>query len=150
MLPVTSCDYDGCWHNGPVTVHFSANDCGGLGVAYTEYSLDNGSTWTQGTSVTISSAGTTTVLYHSVDIVGNVETAKSVSVKIDLTAPTTTATASPSGWTKGSVTLTLAATDSGGSGLKATYYKIDGGSQQTYSSAIKLTSDRRSDLLVRR
>ena len=93
VVPVTSCDYDGCWHNGPVTVHFSANDCGGLGVAYTEYSLDNGSTWTQGTSVTISSAGTTTVLYHSVDIVGNVETPKSVTVNIDLAAPTTTATA---------------------------------------------------------
>jgi Chitobiase/beta-hexosaminidase C-terminal domain len=141
VLPVTSCDYDGCWHNGPVTLHFSANDCGGYGLAYTEYSLDNGVTWTQGTSVTISSAGTTTVLYHSVDIVGNVEVPKSVTVKIDLTAPTTTASASPSsGWTKGPVTLTLAATDSGGSGLKATYYKIDGQSQQTYSKPVSLTT----------
>jgi hypothetical protein len=141
VLPVTSCDYDGHWHSGPVTIDFSANDCGGHGVAYTEYSLDNGVTWTQGTSLTISSAGTTTVLYNSVDIVGNVETPKGVCVKIDLTPPTTTATASPpSGWSNGSGTLTLAATDSGGSGVKATYYKIGSGAQQTYCSAIKLSS----------
>ena len=140
VVPVTSCDYDGCWHHGPVTLHFSANDCGGYGLAYTEYSLDGGVTWTQGTSVTISSPGTTTVLYHSVDIVGNAEVPKSVTVKIDLTAPTTTASASPSGWSKGPVTLTLAATDSGGSGLKATYYKIDGQSQQTYCKPVSLTT----------
>ena len=140
VLPVTSCDYDGHWHNGPVTLNFSVNDCGGPGVAYTEYSLDNGSTWTQGTSLTITSAGTTTLLYHSVDVVGNVENAKSVSVKIDLTPPTTTATALPSGWSNGTGTLTLAASDSGGSGVKAIYYKIGSGAQQTYTKPIALTS----------
>ena len=137
--PVTTCDYDGLWHKSPVTVHFSATDTGHSGIAYTEYSLDNGSGWTKGTSVTVSSAGTNTVLYRSTNNDGDVETAKSVSVKIDLTAPTTTAGVCPSGWTRCSVTLTLAATDSGGSGLKATYYRIDGQSQQTYAAPVTLS-----------
>ena len=139
LPPTTHCDYDGHWHNGPVTVHFSAIDNGGYGVAYTEYSLDKGKTWTKDAWLTVSSAGTTDVLYRSADNGDDIEKTNSVSVKIDLTTPTTTATASPSGWSKGPVTLTLAAADSGGSGLKGTYYKIDGGSQQTYSAPVKLT-----------
>jgi hypothetical protein len=139
-LPVTTSDYDGCWHNEPVTVHFSADDVDGLGVDYTEYSLDDGVDWIHGTSVTISGAGTTLVLYRSVDICGGVETGKRLSVKIDLTPPMTTSTFTPSGWTNCSVTLTLAATDTGGSGLKATYYKIGSGGQQTYAKPLTLTS----------
>ena len=77
--PATTCDYDGAWRSAPVTLRFSATDPGS-GVAYTEYSSDNGVTWTRGTSVVVSAAGVTPILYRSADNDGNVEIGQSVSV----------------------------------------------------------------------
>ena len=85
---------DSGWHRSPVVLSFSASDnAGGSGVAYTEYSLDGGATWTQGTSVTVpapadhSYDGIHTVQYRSADNAGNVESAKSCTVKIDTLGP---------------------------------------------------------------
>jgi hypothetical protein len=47
----------------------------------------------------------------------------------DVTAPVTTANA-PAGWVKQDTTVTLAPSDAG-AGVKATYYTVDGGAQQT-------------------
>ena len=56
---------------------FTATDnSGGSGVDYTEYYSSAARSWTQGTSVTISTPGTTTVKYRSTDNAGNVEAAK--------------------------------------------------------------------------
>jgi hypothetical protein len=84
---------DSAWHSAPVTVTFSASDNpGGSGVARTEYKLDAGA-WTTGTSCTVPAPATHagdgehTVSYRSVDAAGNVEAAKSVTVRIDTTAP---------------------------------------------------------------
>ena len=97
--PWTTNDYDGLWHNGPLTVTLTGHDAG-VGVDFTKYSTDGGTSWTKGTSVDVSAEGETTVLYYSTDLLGNVETpAKSVTVKIDTTAPDTTITGGPSGWT---------------------------------------------------
>ena len=79
--PVTTSNYDGLWHNSPVTVTFRATD-GGSGVAYTEFSSNNGCTWTRGTSVTVSAMGVTPILYRSADIAGNLEFKKSLNVKV--------------------------------------------------------------------
>jgi len=81
--PATICDYDGLWHNAPVTLKFSATDPGS-GVAYTEFSSDNGVSWTRGTSVVVSAAGVIPILYRSADKAtpANVELAKSVGVKM--------------------------------------------------------------------
>ncbi len=82
------------WHSTPVTLDFTATDGLGSGVAYTEYSLDGGTTWTQGNSVTIaapadhSADGPHRVLYRSVDNVGNVEPAQTCKVRIDTRSPT--------------------------------------------------------------
>jgi hypothetical protein len=82
------------WHNKPVTLTFSAVDNpGGSGVAYTEYSLDRGETWTKDNSVTIpalaghANDGIHTVLYRSIDDAGNTEKAKSCTVRIDTRPP---------------------------------------------------------------
>ena len=71
------------WHDKPVTLHFTASDnAGGTGVAYTEYSLDGGATWTKGRAVTISAPadhandGIHTVFYRSADKAGNLEKAE--------------------------------------------------------------------------
>ena len=94
--PVTTDDSDGLWHNSPVTVDFAATDANlpdASGVAYTEYSLDGGATWTQGASVTIpapadhSNDGYHTMSYHSTDNAGNRENAQSCTVKIDTRPP---------------------------------------------------------------
>jgi hypothetical protein len=83
------------WHNKPVTLRFVATDNpGGTGVAYTEYSLDDGVTWTKGSSVTIpaptdhTNDGIHSVLYRSADNAGNLEKARSCTVRIDTRRPT--------------------------------------------------------------
>jgi len=82
---------DAAWHNRPVTLTFAATDnSGGSGVAKTEYKLDTGA-WTTGTSLTVSAPGSHPVSYRSTDAAGNLETAKSRTVKIDTGKPTTRA-----------------------------------------------------------
>jgi hypothetical protein len=83
------------WHRKPVTLHFRASDNpGGQGVAYTEYSLDGGVTWTKGTSASIpapadhSADGPHRVLYRSADNVGNLERKRACTVNIDTRPPT--------------------------------------------------------------
>lgn len=92
--PTTTSDADAGWHNADVTVDFTATDgSGGSGVAFTEYSLDNGVSWTLGTSVTIAAAadhsadGSHEILFNSKDLADNLETPKSCQVNIDTTAP---------------------------------------------------------------
>jgi uncharacterized lipoprotein YddW (UPF0748 family) len=84
------------WYTTNVSVTLNASDnC--AGVASTEYSTDNGQTWQIYTgAVNVSNDGTTTILYRSEDQGGNVETANSVAVKVDKTAPTITLNATPS------------------------------------------------------
>jgi hypothetical protein len=86
---------NGRWYDSAVTVDFTAADnVGGSGVAYTEYSLDGGA-WTQAGGVPpVSTQGPHTILYRSVDNnlpSPNVEAAKSLTFGIDTVQPTTTA-----------------------------------------------------------
>lgn len=84
------------WYTGDVTISLAAtDDC--TGVRLTEYSIDNGATWQPFTEpLTISTEGSTTVLYRSSDRAGNVETAKGVTIKLDKSAPTASVSADPS------------------------------------------------------
>src|SRR5262249_50391590 len=64
----------------------------------------------------------------------------------DTAPPTTTPTPSvapnANGWNNTNVTVTLSATDnSGGSGVSQTFYELDGGSQQTYTGGILLSTE---------
>ncbi len=81
------------WYNSAVSVTFTALDNpGGSGVATTEYKLDDGA-WTPGTTASVaapanhSNDGVHTVSYRSTDLDGNVEDAKSVTVRIDTQGP---------------------------------------------------------------
>jgi hypothetical protein len=67
------------------------------------------------------------------DAAGNSAQFPSPLVNIDLTAPTTTGSATGTSTS----TVTLSASDSL-SGVKATYYTVDGGAQQTYSAPFTL------------
>ena len=115
----------------------------GLGVDKTYYTT-NGSTPTTASTVytgpfTVSS--TSTVKFFSVDKGGNAEAVKSQAIQIDTAAPATTIScngaACTTGWYKTTpVTVTLPATDTGGSGVKATVYTTDGSNPQTSSTAL--------------
>jgi hypothetical protein len=78
------------------------------------------------------------------DRAGNSTRGASAAVKIDRTAPTTTATPDralpPGGVYSGAVTVTLAATDLL-SGLASINYTLDSGMTQVYNAPISLTND---------
>ena len=100
MPPVTTAAVSGPlglngWYTGPTTVSFSATD-DLSGVAKTEYSLDNGATWTTGTSVSLTTSAIYNILYHSIDVDENSETARSITVNLDSRPPAITESASPS------------------------------------------------------
>ncbi|MFL6558649.1 MAG: OmpL47-type beta-barrel domain-containing protein, partial [Bacillus sp. (in: firmicutes)] len=128
--PVTTDNAPTDWVNTDVTVDLTAND-NDSGVKTTYYKIDNGTEQT-GNSVTISKDGVHTITYWSVDNAGNVEAQHTATVKIDKAAPVTTDNA-PTDWVNKDVTVTLNSSDNG-SGVAATHYKIDTGSEQTGKS----------------
>jgi hypothetical protein len=129
---------DGAWHDSDVTLTFSSAS---YAVSDTEYSTDDGATWTTGTSLVIPAAaaggndGTHAVLYRSTNGAGLVETPKSCTVKIDDGAPTTTASGADAAWHDSDVTLSLTSTDAA-SGVASTEYKIDDGDWTTGTSVV--------------
>ncbi len=88
---------DGCngWYVSDVTVTLNAQD---REMGETYYSIDGGAWLLYTGPVTIGIDGEHTISYYSVDAVGNVETTKSVSFKIDKTAPTGSITSPEAGY----------------------------------------------------
>jgi hypothetical protein len=110
-----------------------ADNAGGSGVAATYYTIDGG-TQASGTTIDVSGVGPHTIEFWSVDVAGNIEGRSSASFTItappvlDTTAPVTTSDAGST--YVSAATILLTATDNaGGSGVAATYYTIDGGTQ---------------------
>lgn len=111
--PTTGANAPSAWQHSAVTVTLHAAD-GLSGVDATYYTIDDGSRH-QGTSLTIGTEGVHSLTYWSVDQAGNVESAKSTTVKVDLTKPTVTHTTTPapnaSGWNNTPVTVHFDCTD---------------------------------------
>jgi len=120
------------WNNTAVNFPYTAGDLTS-GIA-SALPASPASITTEGTGQSVKITAT--------DLAGNVLLAPTQSVNIDLTAPSTTATPSgsqgPNGAYTGPVTVTLAGTDTL-SGIAAIYYTIDGGAQQTYTSAFTVS-----------
>ena len=137
--PNSSDDATSAWQSGPVTVHVTSSDTGS-GVGSILYSLD-GSTPSiayPAEGITISAEGTTTLKYRAADILGNTESVKTRTLKIDNTAPQATDDA-PSGWVGGPVTVHLDAADSL-SGLAHLMVKVDGGMAVDFTSPITFSA----------
>lgn len=137
--PVTTDNTDANWHNTPVTITLACADVSGSGCKTTYYTTDGSTPTTlssSGNSITLSTEGTYTVKYFSVDNAGNVESVKTATntVKIDTTLPVTTDNADAN-WHNTPVTITLDCTDVSGSGCGTTYYTTDGSIPTTLSSS---------------
>ena len=116
------------WVNTNVTFTLTATDGPTGQVANSFYALGAGSSTTYTAPVTLTSEGTTTVHYWSVDTTGNVETSHSVDVRIDKTPPQTTSNALPT--YAGVASITLSASDAL-SGVASTQFKLDDEATQT-------------------
>ena len=116
------------------------------GVAATYYTLDGGAAQVYATSAAVMGGGGHSLTYWSVDVAGNAEAANALTVPIDGTAPTTTASpvgpTGANGWYTGPVAVTLSATDPDGpSDVAATYYTLDGGAAQAYAAPVAVSGD---------
>lgn len=122
------------WYKSAVDVTLSASDSNGVKTTY--YKIDSARKYSTYTGpFQIATDGKHTVYFYSVDNKGYTEAVKSVSVWVDKTAPTTTAS------TKGTtaVTVTLKATDSA-SGVASTFYSLDYGTTWLkYTVAFKIS-----------
>jgi large repetitive protein len=119
--PTTVSNVTDTW-NSEFTVNLTATD-EASGVATTYYSVNNAE-FVEGNSFKVEREGINVVAFYSVDHAGNIEEVKTVEVKIDKTAPTTTSNV-PATWVTEDVTVTLTAEDQH-SGVATTYYSING------------------------
>ena len=126
VAPVTADDVPATWGRVPVPVTLTAADTGGSGVAATYYSVGSA----PGAPTTVYDPARKPTLAHgerirylSVDAAGNAEAAhtSSLAAKVDTIAPSTLADV-PSGWRRTVATVTLTASDAGGSGVAQTLY----------------------------
>ncbi|MCP4362742.1 MAG: hypothetical protein GY796_32455, partial [Chloroflexi bacterium] len=127
------------WHNEPVTVTLTAVDSAS-GVEITLYQMNGGNWLTYTQPIALAAPGTHTVAFYSEDVAGNVETALTTTVQIDLLPPTTTLHLPPlnaNGWYTAALTMSLTADDAT-SGIDNTNYQLNGGSWQTYTAPISL------------
>jgi YVTN family beta-propeller protein len=115
------------WNNSAVSVNLSATDNeGGSGIESIAYTVVNGQSSGSGTvlaataTISVAAEGVNTVTYRATDKAGNVEAAKTVTVRIDRSAPASSATRTPAPDAGGAnttpVTVTVGATDNAGGG----------------------------------
>jgi len=121
--PVTSDDAPIGWSTSPVSITLISTD-DLAGVSHASWTLDGSDPVTYETPITVSGEGTHTITYAATDAAGNTEATKTVTVRIDDTAPTSTDDA-PVGWVSGPVFVTLTPVDPI-SGVNAVLYSTDG------------------------
>jgi hypothetical protein len=124
-------------NNNKPTITITASDDGSslntvtvkVGVNTYSASLVSGNTWAY-TFTSSLADGSYSVTSTATDKAGNTQTSSAVSLKVDTTPPVTGHNYDLA-WHKSSITVTLSASDTGGSGVSGTFYKINGGSTET-------------------
>jgi hypothetical protein len=131
------------WYSAPTVLNFKALD-DLSGVIRTEVSQDNRTTWEPLAcdGLALNDDGVYTVFFRSKDLAGNRETPKSITVKIDSTAPVTTAH-----YVVLDQLVSFAATDNV-SGVARTEYRLDG-SPWTKGTSLVFTSGGLHTILFR-
>jgi len=131
----------------PVTITLNATASPGYSVINTYYTLNGGPQQIYSGPFAVSNGGTNVITFWSEDNGGAIEPVNTQSFYIQPanndSPPVTTATISPGPFRDGTyqdpTTVTLSATAASGYTVANTYYTIDGGSQQTYSSPFTVT-----------
>jgi hypothetical protein len=147
--PVTTLNLSGTmgnggWYKSSIQISLSSFDALS-GNRNTYYKVDSGTDQTYVGPFSLSSEGSHTVSYRSVDAAGNSEAQQSVAVNVDVNAPATTATVSAAssnnGWNSDPAQVTLSVSDAA-SGVATTYYVVDGGlTSQTYSGPFNVSGE---------
>jgi peptidoglycan/xylan/chitin deacetylase (PgdA/CDA1 family) len=128
-----ACNGSSCsgWQNQSVSVSLSATDTG-TAVSAIRYTTDGSTPTTSSPLYTgpFTVPTTTTVNYRAWDMAGNVEATKSQLIQVDPTSPVSSiacndAACSSSTYTA-PVSVSLSATDSGGSGVAEIHYETNG------------------------
>ncbi len=140
-------------------VTVTAADTGGSGLSTTEYSLNGSSFQAYSQPFTLTTPGEYVVRARATDGAGNVgESEKTFTVvkggaPADAVDPTVTLTLSgatnASGAYQGKATVTIAATDAGGSGLAAVEYSLDGALPVRYNAPFEVTTSGEHTVVVR-
>jgi len=120
---------DNGWYVSDVSVTLTPTDATS-GVNVTRYNVDGGGWQDYSAPFWVAGSGVHGVEYYTVDAAGNEELPHlTVTIRIDLTLPTTThalaGTEAWNGWYNSSVTVTLTPADTI-SGVAGTYYNLDG------------------------
>jgi peptidoglycan/xylan/chitin deacetylase (PgdA/CDA1 family) len=135
-----ACNGSSCsgWHNQPVSVSLSATDTG-TAVSAIRYTIDGSIPTTSSPLYTgpFSVSTTTTVTYRAWDMAGNVEATKSDLIQIDATPPVSSIACNEAVCSSGTytapVSVSLSATDSGGSGIAEIHYETNGSDPTIFS-----------------
>ena len=130
------------WYQSPAQVYINATDSVS-NIAATYYTLDGGPTQTYAGTFNISAGGVHIVNYWSVDLAGNTEAQKSLTVRVDSAAPTTQITTGgigANGWYRGPVQVGLTATDPE-AGVNVTMYRVDGGPTMVYGAPFTVSGE---------
>jgi len=129
------------WLVGPVYVYLTAIDNTSM-VELTYARVDDGD-WTATTIVGFPYDTWSNLSFYSCDVLGNVESVKTVEIKIDAGTPWTSweieGTRGSGDWYISGVNITLCPWDSV-SGISETLYSVDGGSWESYSGPVHLNT----------
>jgi subtilisin family serine protease/pimeloyl-ACP methyl ester carboxylesterase len=140
------------WYTGTVIATITSEDILS-GVALTQYSLDNGITWTEyNNPINLDEEGIYTLQFRSVDNAGNIEEVKESIINIDKSSSSTSydieGQQGTNNWYTSIVTVLFTATDSL-SGVYEIQYSINNSSWEKYSTQLELVEDNIYDIKYR-
>ncbi|NMC03897.1 MAG: hypothetical protein GYA24_01735, partial [Candidatus Lokiarchaeota archaeon] len=119
----------------------------------TYYRINSGTTTLYSTPFTLGvSNGSVLVEYYSIDQAGNIQLTNSTTIRLDTIAPTTsisyTAAYAPN-FVNVTTAFTLSASDNaGGSGLRARWYRLNGGAWINYTGAFNVAAAGNGTVLI--
>ena len=137
------------WVTSYTSFNLTASDnIDGAGVDVIRYRIWHDGEWTSWIEYTcnfsLSGESKHYIEYYSIDKAGNVEEVHNQTHDVDDTPPSTSSSLSgtlgQNSWYRSNVTVTLTATDTQ-SGINTTYYKINGGDWQIYTTPFNLTGN---------
>lgn len=148
---------NGIWRNTDADLSLHAyEDPAGPGIARTEYSLDDGQTWTTGSSLVIaapadhSNDGAHLLCYRSIDNAGTVEPTRIAVVGIDTRQPTAVAEGASTAWRRTPLSLTFTASDpSPSSGIARIECSTTGGNSWTARDGLTVSARGTTTVLYR-